>query len=267
MIDYQCPHCGKKLKIPDDEAGYPGTCSHCQGRISVPFPIPDLAPSREAKRASGDGWFKCRCPHCSKELKITLEAAGKKGRCKYCKGLFHASMFTPDSPQTEPPPLPGSSRSSDSTKTGKTLFSRLRRPVTDRDMLVFLAVATTVLVVVSALNGFKERDARRPETPTRKFVTEMTPTGSTPESSSFAAASDPDKDEGQRWVMTNVVPGMVWNPSFWRKRFGDFEEVPVQTGYDRAKKAYYFESIDMTIHVLVLRDPPEIATWRLGRSG
>ncbi len=43
-IAYTCPHCGKKLDIPDQYAGQRGTCNGCGEAITVPSPMapPDL---------------------------------------------------------------------------------------------------------------------------------------------------------------------------------------------------------------------------------
>lgn len=73
------------------------------------------------------------------------------------------------------------------------------------------------------------------------------------------------RNEGQKWVMENVVMGMEWNPSDWQSRFGDWVEFPVTTRNPDIIKNYYFEVIEMTLVVNTLND--EIVTWRMGREG
>lgn len=42
-IEMPCPHCGRKLSIPDSFAGQKGGCIHCKGRFTVPdAPAADL---------------------------------------------------------------------------------------------------------------------------------------------------------------------------------------------------------------------------------
>lgn len=83
--------------------------------------------------------------------------------------------------------------------------------------------------------------------------------------SGTSVASAKKKDDGQRWVMTNVFQGMAWKPSFWRKKYGSWKKIPY-TGSMNPKflHMYYFKSIDMTLMVNTARKT--IATWRLGRK-
>jgi len=49
MLTLTCPHCGHQLQIPDKYAGQTGSCTKCQGQITVPpmaQPTPDLAPPK-----------------------------------------------------------------------------------------------------------------------------------------------------------------------------------------------------------------------------
>lgn len=121
MIEYQCPHCATVLKIPDEQAGFPGECSHCKGRITVPFPIPNLAP-RVLKNADGPSRsdtqrIRCECPHCGKELSIRQENAGKKGNCNRCGGLLTvpvpSARLIPDETSKERPESPPNTSSED----------------------------------------------------------------------------------------------------------------------------------------------------------
>ena len=40
MITYDCPHCGKHLKIPDEYAGKQGKCAGCRSLFTVPGSTP-----------------------------------------------------------------------------------------------------------------------------------------------------------------------------------------------------------------------------------
>jgi hypothetical protein len=72
------------------------------------------------------------------------------------------------------------------------------------------------------------------------------------------------REEGQRWVMLNVEVGERWNPGFWEGKFGSMKELTVDRYNPDIIKAYYFESIDMTLIVNVLKG--QIDTWRIGKA-
>lgn len=73
------------------------------------------------------------------------------------------------------------------------------------------------------------------------------------------------RNEGQKWVMENVAMGTEWEPSFWRNRFGEWEEFPVTTRNPDIISNYYFETLDMTLVINTLKN--EIVVWRMGRDG
>lgn len=74
------------------------------------------------------------------------------------------------------------------------------------------------------------------------------------------------KNKGQAWVIDNVTMGEPWHPADWRKRFGQYEEIPIDSKALNPKiiKAYYFPKIDMTLIVNKLE--AEIVIWRMGRA-
>ena len=65
MIDFACPHCGRKLRVVDQRAGQKGKCPHCTAALVVPTPSgalleaaagpPRTAPSEDATVAPKDG--------------------------------------------------------------------------------------------------------------------------------------------------------------------------------------------------------------------
>ncbi|MBE0506642.1 MAG: hypothetical protein IBX50_07970 [Marinospirillum sp.] len=73
------------------------------------------------------------------------------------------------------------------------------------------------------------------------------------------------RNEDQQWVIENVIMGSEWDPSFWRDRFGEWEEFPVTTRNPDIISNYYFESLEMTLIVNTLKD--EVVVWRMGRDG
>jgi hypothetical protein len=72
------------------------------------------------------------------------------------------------------------------------------------------------------------------------------------------------KKNGQKWVMTNVSMGDAWYPNEWTKRFGRYQEIPIDYGNPRILKAYYFPRIDITLTVNILKG--EISIWGLGKG-
>lgn len=73
------------------------------------------------------------------------------------------------------------------------------------------------------------------------------------------------RNEGQKWVMENIIVGTSWNPSEWKERFGSREELPVTSMNPKIIKNYYFSSIDMTVIVNTLK--VKVVTWRMGKDG
>ncbi|AFY69036.1 hypothetical protein Pse7367_0735 [Thalassoporum mexicanum PCC 7367] len=71
--------------------------------------------------------------------------------------------------------------------------------------------------------------------------------------------------EGQQWISSNVYSGYPWNPSEWLDRFGSWQEFPISRGNPDILKNFYFESIDMTVSVNVLKN--EVVTFRDGKNG
>ena len=72
------------------------------------------------------------------------------------------------------------------------------------------------------------------------------------------------RENDQRWVMENVYGGTRWNRPHWVDRFGEPRHLTITRLNPRIIKAYYFESLDMTIFVNELKD--EVSHWRMGRA-
>jgi hypothetical protein len=73
------------------------------------------------------------------------------------------------------------------------------------------------------------------------------------------------RNEGQKWVMENIIVGTPWNASEWKERFGSQEELPVTSMNPNIIKNYYFSTIDMTVIVNILK--VKVVTWRMGKDG
>lgn len=74
-----------------------------------------------------------------------------------------------------------------------------------------------------------------------------------------------ERERGQKWVMENVWMGTDWKPRVWKKKFGRWDELPVTSMNPNIIKNYYFETIEMTIVVNVLKQ--EVVTWKTGNVG
>ena len=72
------------------------------------------------------------------------------------------------------------------------------------------------------------------------------------------------RTEARQWVVASVYVGYEWDASFWIERFGMYEQLDVDRYNPNIIKAYYFESIDMTLIVNVLEG--EIVVWRNGKA-
>ena len=72
------------------------------------------------------------------------------------------------------------------------------------------------------------------------------------------------RENDQRWVMENVYGGTRWDRSHWVGRFGEPRQLTITRLNPKIIKAYYFESLDMTIFVNELKD--EVSHWRMGRA-
>jgi hypothetical protein len=72
-----------------------------------------------------------------------------------------------------------------------------------------------------------------------------------------------EKERGQRWVMENFYMNYPWKPEFWRKKFGELQQVEYRgSGNPKILKMYYIKSIDMTLLVNDLKK--EAVTFRMG---
>jgi hypothetical protein len=72
------------------------------------------------------------------------------------------------------------------------------------------------------------------------------------------------KEEGRTWVVDEVYMGMPWEPEVWLEKFGSPERYNLKSGNPKALQMFYFESIDMSLIVNILKN--EIAAWREGRA-
>lgn len=72
------------------------------------------------------------------------------------------------------------------------------------------------------------------------------------------------RENDQRWVMENIYGGTSCNRSYWVGRFGEPQQLTITRLNPRIIKAYYFDSLDMTIFVNELKG--EVSQWRTGHA-
>ena len=78
-----------------------------------------------------------------------------------------------------------------------------------------------------------------------------------------SARSAQQRANNQRWVMENVHFGSRWDRSYWVRRFGNPQTLATTLWNPKIIKAYYFETLDLTIFVNELKS--EVSHWRTGR--
>lgn len=75
---------------------------------------------------------------------------------------------------------------------------------------------------------------------------------------------DPVTREARKWlVFTWGRDDQPWDPDFWIAKFGEWEELTVDSYNPKIIKAYYFEALNVTLMVNVLEGT--MVTWREGR--
>jgi len=89
MILMNCPHCGKKLSIPEKYAGTSGTCNHCGGHIAVPSVAAKKEFGGYRTQAEKDAWVQAMVGaqfiterNFEAALTIAEQALAKSARCK-----------------------------------------------------------------------------------------------------------------------------------------------------------------------------------------
>ncbi|TWU04164.1 hypothetical protein CA54_60460 [Symmachiella macrocystis] len=107
MIEFECPTCGKALKVRESSAGKTGKCPDCNGKIQVPDAVYD-AEEVESYSTQGDddfssfdgyenagtpipreeaeGAFRHPCPVCGEMIKDSAV------KCRYCGEIFDETL-------------------------------------------------------------------------------------------------------------------------------------------------------------------------------
>lgn len=108
MLRFECPGCGKRLKVEEENAHRQMRCPDCGKAIAifgiieedrlprsklpkVPLPeeddsLPEVEPVRPARR------FNVECPFCGEDIKVTAR------KCKHCGEFLDSSRFTRPAP-------------------------------------------------------------------------------------------------------------------------------------------------------------------------
>ena len=134
------------------------------------------------------------------------------------------------------------------------------------DDATWIQILIGLLIVVLVLGGTFYFAGLELEQDRQQLINEKKEEPSKQESSPLGESVEDMKkhNEGRRWVMLNVYMGQKWDPAFWVAKFGDWKQLEVDRGNPAIIKACYFESIDMTLIVNVLKG--EIDTWRDGEA-
>lgn len=85
FIRFNCPECGKHLRVGAIQAGKRGKCPKCHAILEVP----------EGRGESSEPRVNFKCPGCGKAIRVPAEYAGKRGKCPKCETL----MRIPDPPR------------------------------------------------------------------------------------------------------------------------------------------------------------------------
>ncbi len=103
-IQFDCPHCKKPLKAPDEKAGIKVCCTYCKEPLTIPGPddvpvleaipigpaTPPPPPRRVASVERGHGsmrddWVYFTCSGCEGKLRAPIADARKKSVCPDCR--------------------------------------------------------------------------------------------------------------------------------------------------------------------------------------
>ena len=131
MIRFDCPACGKKLKMPPSAKGKKGRCPKCDfgfttpspGAI-VPYPVPLVPveptvihyihvpdPPKDLPRARVVGWAFIACPSCARQIKVPTHKGTLDATCPGCQKEWEWDPECDDwisapPPVAPPPPAP-----------------------------------------------------------------------------------------------------------------------------------------------------------------
>lgn len=299
MITYQCPHCQARLSIPDQYAGKRGKCNHCGQLITAPggnetqpdTSIPESRGPRRKRVALG----------VLGTLVLLIVVAGLGSE-------EQAPVDNNQPPSPTGPPTTESEPGDYTIDVDPVVTTDGKRVKMDisTDIPGVITVMASVSLANQKGSDIHIGTSKRVQLMNGKGTVRLSvadlPTGDYDAEVSFyprwgfgglsrtsVSIEEPihsskririqgsgqtvldrkTMDDGQNWVMTNIGSFTdSWDELEWKRRFGDFEEVPVSGGTlnPKAIKAYYFPEIDMTIFVAILRTPPEISHWRIGRA-
>ena len=112
-LSITCPHCGKRLKAPENLAGRRVACPGCQGVVAVAAvgasnasatecsttatPQPTSQPAEKVGGTKSETLL-AACPQCAKKLKVPQALVGQRVRCPACQ----AAVTIPAIPATSP---------------------------------------------------------------------------------------------------------------------------------------------------------------------
>ncbi len=98
-------------------------------------------------------YFKIKCPHCEKSLKVREEHAGRKCGCPYCKATVRIPESGPAEPSPAGPGFPGIDVAAAPKAKGAKPPSRPKRPAPKRKTSAAVADTSDVPLMYSGLIG------------------------------------------------------------------------------------------------------------------
>ena len=115
MIIFHCPKCRKEYQSKDEYAGKTFSCSDCGLDILIPAlaNLPrhsvkeasdSIMTAKPASTAPPKQRISFNCPNCNSAIKVSWEAAGKKGQCRTCGETIQIPPF--DAPDKQEEDLP-----------------------------------------------------------------------------------------------------------------------------------------------------------------
>ena len=77
MIEYQCPHCNRTLKVPEKFVGFEGACSFCGARITIPADVVASEPDDSSAAAVANAAL-FETPESARQARLSIERLAKE---------------------------------------------------------------------------------------------------------------------------------------------------------------------------------------------
>ena len=89
-IEFACPECARRLRVPDGSAGKHCMCPGCQVVVPIPSSSPQTTLNNRPNESqqSLEGKIQVACPQCQHLLISDAKLEGTQGLCLQCKAVF-----------------------------------------------------------------------------------------------------------------------------------------------------------------------------------